>query len=78
MRMVVMLIALLIIGLLIYKQIDSDSIQPIETESTLSDSAPPKIPTKPDEIKKFDSQMNEYMKKEAEKRDKAIENATSQ
>ncbi len=78
MRLVIILIALLLVGLLVYKQIGPREVQQSEALKELSNSSAPKVPTTPDDVKEFGTQMNEYMNEEAEKRAAAIEKATSQ
>jgi len=76
MRMVVMLVALLIIGLLIYKQI-SPHAAPHETKA-ISAANTPAVPTNPNDVKRFETQMNNYMTEQDAKRAAAIESAESQ
>ena len=78
MRLIVMLIALLIVGFLIYKQMGSGSVQPPKEAQAIAGSNAPKVPTNPNELNQFGTQMNEYMNKVAEDRAAAIEKAESQ
>lgn len=78
MRLVLMLIALLIVGLLVYKQMGSQP--PPQSEAAQSASGPdtPAVPSNPNDIQQFRSDMDKYMQQEAEKRAAAIEEAESQ
>lgn len=78
MRLVILLIAVLLVGLLVYKQIGPGAVEPSETVDALSSPDAPQVPTTPQQVKEFGVQMNEYMNEEAEKRAAAIEKATSQ
>ena len=78
MRMISMLLALLIIGLLVYKQLGGDAgkqagatAQPAGVEAP----AVPQVPTKPEDVKKFATQMNQFVEDEAKKRNSEIEAA---
>lgn len=73
-----MLSALLIVGLLVYKQIGPGAVHRPEEVKAISGSNAPKVPTNPNEVKQFGTQMNEYMKEEAKKRAAALEKAASQ
>ena len=77
MRVIATLLALLIVGFLIYKQLGSGSVQQKQETNAVSDVGGPQVPTNPNEVKQFGAQMNSYMKEEAEKRAAAIENAES-
>jgi hypothetical protein len=72
-----MLIVLLIVGLLMLKQMGSSSRQQTQEAQAVSGSDVPRVPTNPNDVKKFGVQMNEYMNKEAAKRAAAMEDATS-
>lgn len=76
MRMIAILAALLIVGLLIYKQMGTASAK--QEVPTVSGSDTPQVPTDPKDVKQFETQMNDYMKDEAAKRAAAIEKAESQ
>ncbi|GAB6043381.1 hypothetical protein [Endothiovibrio diazotrophicus] len=78
MRLIALLVALLVGGLLIYKRMGPAPVGQEPSVQTGSDVQPPGIPTDPGEIKQFQQDMNEYMKEVEEKRAAAIEKATSQ
>ena len=69
MRLVGILIVLAIIGLLVKQQLDSGSgSDGYESISTDSGVAVPKVPTAPGDVKKFESEMNEFMQDAAKTR----------
>lgn len=76
MKLISLLIALLIIGGLIYKQLGNSASKQEQEIQALSESVDaPKVPTKPQDVNKFDSQMNDFMNQENKKRSEAIDNA---
>lgn len=77
MRIIATLLALLIVGFLIYKQLGSDAVHQKQEIHVVSDLGGPKVPTNPNEVEQFGTQMDSYMKEEAEKRAAAIEDAES-
>ncbi|QYJ92932.1 MULTISPECIES: hypothetical protein [Shewanella] len=80
MKMIAMLLALLIIGLLYYQQLAKQPVLSEQTEAALeaTQGTGPKVPTRPDEIATFDKEMNALMQQEAEKRAKALKEAEGQ
>ncbi|WP_432695995.1 hypothetical protein ACQUQP_15820 [Marinobacterium sp. YM272] len=78
MRLVILLIAVLLVGLLVYKQISPRAVQQSEEIKELSSSGAPQVPTNPEDVKEFRTQINEYINEEAEKRAAALEKATAQ
>lgn len=77
MKLTVLLIALLLVGLLIYKQMGSGSSHQAAEIQAISSGQAPEIPTKPQDVKKFGAQMDAYMVDENQKRAAALEEATS-
>lgn len=78
MRLIAIMLALLIVGFLVNKQLGPRSDKNMEEAQAVSDPNAPKVPTNPVEGNQFGAQMDDYMKKEAEKRAAAIEEAESQ
>lgn len=78
MRLIAVMLALLIVGFLVNKQMAPRSDKTMEEAKAISDPKAPKVPTNPGESNQFGTQMDDYMKKEAEKRAAAIEEAESQ
>jgi hypothetical protein len=76
-RIIATLLALLIVGFLIYKQLGSGSVQQKQETHAVSGMGVPQVPTNPNEIEQFGTQMDSYMKEEAEKRAAAIKDAES-
>ncbi len=74
MRIISLLIALLIIGFLVNKQLDSNSSSR-EYEDIISNEniTVPKVPTAPNGIQKFEKDMNEFMLNAADQRAKELE-----
>lgn len=78
MRLIAILLALLIVGFLAYKQVEPRSGNQTQEAQGVSDSNAPKVPVKPNEVEQFGVQMNDYMKEEAAKRATAIDEAGAQ
>ncbi len=78
MRLIVILLALLVVGFLVYKQVGPRSDEQMQEAQAVSGPNLPKVPTNPNEVKQFGTQMNDYMKEESAKRAAAIEAAESQ
>lgn len=72
MKLISLLIALLIIGLLIKGQLNSSSTaqQDIINDGNI---AAPKIPTAPQDVKKFEQDINAFMLDTADQRAKQID-----
>ncbi|HET8705723.1 MAG TPA: hypothetical protein VFM46_05405 [Pseudomonadales bacterium] len=72
MRMIVVLIALLIVGLLINKQIEkSETNAKASAENTAINV--PKVPTKPQDVQAFSKDMNQFVEGAAAEQKKEIE-----
>lgn len=78
MRFIAILLALLIVGLLAYKQVEPRSDNQAQEAQEGSDPNVPKVPTNPDEVNQFGAQINDYMNEEAAKRSTAIDAAGAQ
>lgn len=71
MKLIVMMIALLIIGLLVIKQMAPNAEAPAESVDVNSPDSgleTPRVPARPDEVKQFGKQMSDYLQSEAAKR----------
>ena len=77
MRLLAILITLLIIGFLLQQQLggDTDNTGSAGSAQSLSDSKPPKVPSKPEDLEQFNLQMDSYLQQEAAKRAAEIEQA---
>jgi len=73
-----LLIALLIIGLLIHKQMGPGAATGVDQAQIPLEKNAPRVPTNPNDLKKFETQMNDYVKEEAAKRADKLENGGSQ
>ncbi|MFT6266782.1 MAG: hypothetical protein ACJAWS_002946 [Oleiphilaceae bacterium] len=74
MKFISLLIALLIIGFLVKKQLDPSSSN-TEYEDMISNEsiAVPKVPTVPKEVQKFEKDINQFMLDAADQRAKGVE-----
>ena len=76
MRLIIILIVLLAVGLLVYRQLNH--ISPMESE-TLDDNISikaPAVPVKPQDVQKFGEQLNTFMEDAESERAKKIEQET--
>ena len=74
MRLIVILIALLILGLLILRVIDSGSGRSEKPEPEIPQSSDaPAIPTRPQEVKGFEQQINKFISESESERAEKIE-----
>jgi hypothetical protein len=74
MKLILLLIALLIVGLLVNKQLNSSS--PNTRYGDVADSEDvivPKIPVVPEDVPKFEKEMKDFIMDSADKRAKKIE-----
>lgn len=78
MRLIAILLALLIVGFLVNKQMEPRADKNMGEAQAVSGPNAPKVPTNPNEGNQFGEQMDDYMKNEAAKRAEAIEAAESQ
>ena len=74
MKLISLLIALLLIGLLVNKQLNSSSSQKqLEELTDIEDVDVPKVPSSPEDINKFEDEINEFVLDSADKRAKKFE-----
>ncbi len=73
-----MLIALLILGLIIYKQIGPGTLTQTELPTDSLSPEVPKISNRPNEVKNFETDMDAYLKDEAAKRAAKLDDAVGQ
>ncbi|WP_296059710.1 hypothetical protein [uncultured Amphritea sp.] len=81
MKLIVMMVALLIVGLLTIQQMAPDAESPaasVELDSAKSAGEIPQVPTRPDQVKPFGKDMSDYIQSEAAKRAAALEEAQKQ
>ena len=72
MKMLTMLVALMIVGLLIYQNMSAVRDQPQDQQAT-SELNPPKVPTNPNNVNQFSDQMNDFVQKQADKQKSDID-----
>jgi hypothetical protein len=72
-RIIVLLIVLLVVGLLMYRQLEVGSPAKIEKIEGNSGNRAPKVPVRPQDIKSFDQQINSFVIDAATDRAKQIE-----
>jgi len=78
MRLIALLIALLLVGLLVYQQLGSHARGKAESIPAVRNSNAPKVPDTINGTRQFGAKMNDYVKKQAAQREKAIDKATGQ
>ncbi|MCE9679040.1 hypothetical protein LZP69_07590 [Shewanella sp. AS1] len=78
MRMIGMLLALLIIGYMIYQQLGGGSQMNTQTELSKDQNGAPQVPSDPKKLKQFEQDMDEFIKQQEEKRKQALEEAQKQ
>lgn len=77
MRLIVVLLSLLIVGLLVYRQLEGN---PPRTGGKAGEServGAPRIPTNPDQLPAFEQQVNDYVEDQAAERARAVEEAAA-
>lgn len=81
MKLIILMVALLIVGLLTMQQMAPNAETPassVELNSANSAAEIPRVPTRPDQVKQFGEDMSEYIQSEAAKRAAALEEAQKQ
>jgi len=77
MRMVALLLALLVVGLLVARQLDGGSPAQGQKPEAISDVAVPAVPTRPQDVLGFERQVEGYVNDLAAERAKQLEQAES-
>ncbi len=74
MRLIVLVIVLALIGFLVNKQLNSSSAQK-QLESAIGEQGidVPKVPSSPEDLKKFEKDLNNFVKNDAKRRAKELE-----
>ncbi|SEQ07053.1 hypothetical protein SAMN03080615_00275 [Amphritea atlantica] len=81
MKLIILMVALLIVGLLTIQQMAPKAVAPdasADLNSTHTAPDVPEVPTRPDEVKQFGKEMSDYIQSEAAKRAAALEEAQKQ
>lgn len=76
MRIIVILVALLIVGFLISRQVGTRPSGKVDKSVENVAVEVPKIPVKPQDVRAFGQQMNTFLKDKASERAKTIEQET--
>jgi hypothetical protein len=76
MRLIILLAALLIVGLLIYRQVSTSSPYEIEDPVKTSIGNAPQVPVKPQDVQQFGQDMNKYLNDAAAEKLKQIDQKT--
>ena len=77
MRLVVLLLALLVVGLLVARQLNGGAPAQVEKPDAISDVAVPAVPTRPQDVLGFERQVEGYVNDLAAERAKQLEQAES-
>ncbi|MDO9030316.1 MAG: hypothetical protein Q7V09_07770 [Hydrogenophaga sp.] len=77
MRLVVLLLALLVVGLLVARQLNGGAPAQVEKPDAISDVAVPAVPVRPQDVPGFERQMEGYVNDLAAERAKQLEQAES-
>ena len=68
MRMIVILLALLMVGLLVYQQLGGLSDRSIDPPGGEAGAEVPRVPQRPQDLPAFEQQMHQFMQDSAEER----------
>lgn len=77
MRMVALLLALLVVGFLVARQLDGGAPAQVQKPEAISDVAVPAVPTRPQDVPGFERQVEGYVNDLAAERAKQLEQAES-
>ena len=77
MRIVVLLLALLVVGLLVARQLGGGSPAQVQKPDAISDVAVPAVPVRPQDVPEFERQVEGYVSDLATERAKQLEQAES-
>ncbi len=73
MRMIILLAALAVVGLLVAKQIGPSDAPPASRKVATEMPEPPEVPTTVNEIPPFEAQMNDFMQDAARQRQREMD-----
>jgi Flp pilus assembly protein CpaB len=76
MRLIILLVALLVVGLLVNRQISNGTQHNVKSPAEKVGSDAPKIPVKPQDVQQFEEDMNKFIKDEASEQAEKIDQAT--
>lgn len=75
MKLISMLLALLIIGYLILQQIYNPAATDAGEQTSYDSLEPPKVPTRPQDVQKFDQDINQFVNDSKDRMDQQLEQA---
>ena len=78
MRLILLLIAVLIAGLIVVRQLGDSNSPKMEGATAVESTNAPQVPTNVRDVKQFESQMNDFVMDNAAKRNREIDEATGQ
>lgn len=76
MRLIILLIAMMLVGLLVTTNISKKAQPTAESPTELTGGGAPKIPVNPQDVQQFEKDMNAFMENEASEQAKKIDRAT--
>lgn len=76
MKLIFLLAAVLVAGLLVTQQLNKGKESNAEQASEMRTDKPPKVPTNPGDVPKFEEDMKKFMEDEAAKQAEKINQAT--
>lgn len=76
MKLILLLAAVLVVGLLVTQQLNEGKDTKAEQAAEMGANKPPKVPTSPGGVPKFEDDMKKFMENEAAKQAEKIDQAT--
>ncbi|WP_417517357.1 hypothetical protein [Marinobacter sp.] len=76
MKLILLLAAVLVVGLLVTQQLNKGKEANGEQAAEMGANKPPKVPTNPGDVPKFEDDMKKFMEDEAAKQAEKVDQAT--
>lgn len=76
MKLILLLAAVLVVGLLVTQQLNKGKEANAEQAAQMGTGKPPKVPTNPGDVPKFEEDMKKFMEDEAARQAEKIDQAT--
>ncbi|MGK0524136.1 MAG: hypothetical protein ACI92N_001775 [Pseudomonadales bacterium] len=76
MKLILLLAAVLVVGLLVTQQLNKGKEAHAEQAAEMGTGKPPKVPTNPGDVPKFEEDMKKFMEDEAAKQAEKVDQAT--
>lgn len=76
MKLILLLAAVLVVGLLVTQQLNKGKEDNAEQAAEMGTDKPPKVPTNPGDVPKFEDDMKKFMEDEAARQAEKIDRAT--